>query len=94
MIFLPFIENAFKHGVSATQQSYVHVVFKQEDHILTLTVRNSIVKDNSISLDHSGIGLNNTRRRLDLLYAGKHQLTINDFAEKKEYVVELILNLA
>jgi hypothetical protein len=93
MLFLPFVENAFKHGVSATQASYVSVIFNQEADKLTLTVKNSVIKDNSISLDHSGIGLSNTRRRLDLLYHGKYQLNIDALTNEKEYVVELILDL-
>jgi sensor histidine kinase YesM len=52
------------------------------------------VKDNSVSLDtDSGIGLVNTRRRLDLLYPGKYQLDIGGSAAN-EYNVHLILNLA
>jgi sensor histidine kinase YesM len=94
MLFLPFIENAFKHGISATQASFIEIVFTQDGDTLQLTVRNSVIKDNSISLDHSGIGLSNTRRRLDLLYPGKYTLSTNELTATNEYVVDLILNLA
>ncbi|MBV8389378.1 MAG: histidine kinase [Mucilaginibacter sp.] len=95
MIFLPFVENAFKHGVSATQQSHIDIVILQKDSVLDLTVKNSIINDNSVSLDtNSGIGLVNTRRRLDLLYPGKYKLEIDELNANNEYTVHLILDLS
>ena len=95
MLFLPFVENAFKHGISATQASHIGINIVQEDTVLKLSVRNSILKDQSVSLDdYSGIGLNNTRRRLDLLYPGKYELLINELTDNNEYLVQLTLNLA
>ena len=95
MIFLPFVENAFKHGVSATQQSHIDIIILQKDKVLDLTVKNSIMKDNSVSLDtNSGIGLVNTRRRLDLLYPGKYKLDISELNAGNEYTVHLVLDLS
>ena len=95
MIFLPFVENAFKHGVSATTQSNINITIKQNDKILDLVVLNSIINDNSISLDtNSGIGLVNTRRRLDLLYPGKYKLDITELNANNEYNVHLTLDLS
>lgn len=95
MIFLPFVENAFKHGVSATQQSHIDIIIWQKDNVLDLTVKNSIMKDNSVSLDtNSGIGLVNTRRRLDLLYPDKYKLDITEQNAANEYVVHLTLDLS
>jgi len=95
MIFLPFVENAFKHGVSATQPSHIDIVILQKDSVLDLTVKNSIINDNSVSLDtNSGIGLVNTRRRLDLLYPGKYKLEIDELNANNEYTVHLILDLS
>lgn len=95
MIFMPFIENAFKHGVSATHPCYIHIMFAQKDNQLNLTIRNSIMKDNSVSLDKgSGIGLVNTRRRLDLLYAGKYKLDIRQDDGARNYSVHLSLDLS
>ena len=95
MIFLPFVENAFKHGVSATQQSHIDIIIFQKDKVLDLTVKNSIMKDNTVSLDtNSGIGLVNTRRRLDLLYPGKYKLDISELNAANEYTVHLVLDLS
>jgi two-component system, LytTR family, sensor kinase len=95
MIFLPFVENAFKHGVSATQQSYINITIFQKDKVLDLTVNNSIMKVNKVSLDiSSGIGLANTRRRLDLLYPGRYKLDISEPNAASEYTVHLVLDLS
>lgn len=94
MIFLPFVENAFKHGVSAVQDGFIDIKIDQHDSVIDLRVVNTIIKEQSGNLESgSGIGLNNTRRRLDLLYPGKHQLTINEDAVQNTYSVHLTINL-
>ena len=94
MILLPFVENAFKHGISATQPSYIGIVIAQKDKVLDMTINNSIRKDNRVNLEtNSGIGLINTRRRLDLLYPGKYKLDICESKAACEYSVHLKLNL-
>lgn len=95
MILLPFVENAFKHGISATQQSYINIIILQKDKVLDVMVNNSIMKDNSVSLEmNSGIGLANTGRRLDLLYPGKYKLDINESDTANEYSVHLVIDLS
>jgi len=95
MIFLPFIENAFKHGVSATQPSYIHIDISQQNSSVVLKVVNTIIKEQNNNLEAgSGIGLNNTRRRLDLLYPGKYELQINEDAAQNIYSVHLTLHLS
>ncbi len=95
MMLLPFVENAFKHGVSATQKSHIYILVLQKGSVLDITVKNSVMKDKSISLDtNSGIGLLNTRRRLDLLYPGKYKLDICELTTGNEYTVHLMLDLS
>jgi hypothetical protein len=95
MLFLPFVENAFKHGVSATQPSQISISVEQKDNTLLLNVFNTIIKEQSNNLEAgSGIGLNNTRRRLDLLYPGKYTLLTNEDTTANTYTVNLTLDLS
>jgi sensor histidine kinase YesM len=95
MIFLPFVENAFKHGVSAVQSSFINISVEQKDYLLQLKVSNTINKEQNSNLEaSSGIGLNNTRRRLDLLYPGKYTLLINENTTDNIYSVHLTLDLS
>ena len=95
MIFLPFIENAFKHGVSATNPSFIDIHIGQQGSVVDLNVINTVIKEQNNNLEAgSGIGLNNTRRRLDLLYPGKHTLSINEDTAANTYSVHLTLDLS
>ena len=94
MILLPFVENAFKHGVSALHRSRIQVSISQRDSELLLDVRNTIFSPQSQSLETgNGIGLANTRRRLDLLYPGRYELQTDKHDPSGEYHVHLSLNL-
>lgn len=94
MLFLPFVENAFKHGISDSLPSTILVDIQQFENKITLLVQNSIFKKQGEDLeDNKGIGLNNTIRRLDLLYQGKHELTVNESTAENSYTVNLTLYL-
>ncbi len=84
LILISFIENAFKHGVNPNQDSEIYIKIKIEEDFLTLFVSNNKVE--SIQLQ-SGIGLQNTIERLNLLYPKNHELSIDDSKEK--YTVTL-----
>jgi two-component system LytT family sensor kinase len=76
LMLIPFVENAFKHGVVNDAQRPVKIHLKVIAQRLMVTVSNKInhnQKDQS-----SGIGLANTRRRLELIYPGQHELLIAD----------------
>jgi hypothetical protein len=91
LLFIPFIENAFKHGVSFRKDAFIRIgLFREGDHI-RFTAANSInqVKNGAPEAD-SGIGLENVRKRLALLYPGRHELNIND--DGTVYSVELRIN--
>ena len=95
MLFLPFVENAFKHGVSATEPSHIYINIKQQDKLLELSVTNTIITNQNSNVDeYGGIGLNNTRRRLHILYPGKHKLVITQLNKTNEYNVHLTLDLS
>jgi two-component system LytT family sensor kinase len=94
MLFLPFIENAFKHGISLVNPSYVYIDISQSANELKLEVKNSLFEEKAQHLEESnGIGVANTKRRLDLLYPGKHMLEVYNDTTIKEYTVILKLVL-
>ncbi|MEI7897376.1 MAG: histidine kinase [bacterium] len=90
LLLIPFVENAFKHGVSYQESSEITIRLVCRHQELLFTVENRIAKhtDNSIE-QGSGIGLKNVMRRLELLYPGKHHLKISD--DRNQYKVELVI---
>jgi sensor histidine kinase YesM len=92
MLLLPFIENAFKHGVSATEKGHIAIRIAQQDNQLILHAENNIFANTTAQIDDGGIGLTNTRRRLNLLYKNQHQLTTCEMPDNI-YQVHLELNL-
>ena len=92
MLFIPFVENAFKHGVSIGQTSDINIAIVLSDHRLIFTCINpkySAIK--KMEDEKSGIGLENVKRRLDLLYPGKHNLQISE--DEGKYNVKLEIDL-
>ena len=78
LLFVPFIENVFKHGVSYREHSYITIQMKIEGNQVYFYAENSIGKSNQPEdLQHSGIGLDNVKKRLNLLFADKHELKIS-----------------
>jgi len=89
LLLIAFIENAFKHGVANNPLTPIRLLIDVEESHLHFYMQN---KKHTNNRDASGgIGLNNVRRRLDLLYPGKYNLDIKD--EMDTYTVELSLVL-
>jgi two-component system LytT family sensor kinase len=92
MLFLPFIENAFKHGISAVQASDIDIRIQQEGTKLLIAISNTLFTEKRTVLEESnGIGLTNTQRRLDLLYPEKYKLSVKEMPEQKKFEVHLEL---
>ncbi|MGZ3931635.1 MAG: sensor histidine kinase [Bacteroidia bacterium] len=72
LLFISLIENAFKHGVSATHSSELFFKFTFENNTVTFTSENPNYPKSETDKSGSGIGLNNLRKRLDLLYPGNY----------------------
>ncbi|MEQ8548517.1 MAG: histidine kinase [Cyclobacteriaceae bacterium] len=83
MILMPFIENAFKYGVSTTKVSDIQVNIGYLEGVLSLQVQNTI-HTNSQSFTH-GFGLKNVESRLNLIYPNRYQL-INEVKEDRYHV--------
>lgn len=92
MLLIPFVENAFKHGTGMIEDAYIDIEMQAASNVLHFTVKNkydpasSEIKDNA-----SGIGLANVQRRLELMHAGTHTLTIKK--DKDTFVTSLLINL-
>jgi two-component system, LytTR family, sensor kinase len=79
LLFLPFIENAFKHGISYKNPSFINILMKVGEHEICFECNNSLgTKGDELIKSEHGIGLENVRKRLSLLYPGNHQLSINE----------------
>jgi sensor histidine kinase YesM len=89
-IFTNFIENAIKHSVDNNAFSYVHIIFSIENNKIIFECENStsIVKSNS---NYGGLGLQNIKRRLELLYKNNYQLEMNEVGNKYSVKLEIPL---
>lgn len=95
MLLLPFVENSFKHGTSGeTEKAWISIDLTVKNNLLTLKVDNS--KSNQLTADEKqyreGIGLQNVKRRLELLYTDDYELKILDTEESYLVVLKLELN--
>nr|WP_319400236.1 sensor histidine kinase [uncultured Carboxylicivirga sp.] len=92
MLLLPFIENSFKHSTKGfTGIAMIAIEIGAKEDNLILKVENSIPLGNEESPLASGIGLQNVKRRLDILYPNRHQLKIEE--EKESFLVILKIQL-
>ncbi len=95
LIFIPFLENSFKHGINhQLGDGYVHVIMKVLDNKLLLRILNSKPTQKPVmnGKPSGGIGLANVKRRLSLLYPNHYKLDIDE--TPKEHIVELSLDLS
>lgn len=92
MLLIPIIENAFKYGVDSVEPSFIKIEIDVEQDEFVFRVTNKVVRKSSGDKSSSGIGLQNIRRRLDLIYGGSNY----DMDVKEEngiFSVTLRLNL-
>jgi two-component system LytT family sensor kinase len=87
MLFLPFIENAFKHG-DLSETGLIKISCIVVDGILEFSVENNLIKNVEIG---SGIGDENVKKRLDYVYPDKHDLTVT--ISSQTYNVNLKISL-
>jgi len=93
MLLIPFVDNSFKHGLSSSiEDGYIHVEITMEKKELYFRIENSKPQNGiNESEERSGVGLDNVKRRIALLYPDKHQLNILD--NPHNFCVELTLTL-
>ena len=93
LLFIPFIENAFKHGISYREKSFIDISMQSGKNSISLKCLNSRIQKNGNSeKEHPGIGLENAVKRLNLLYPGRHELKITE--TDKTFEVLLFINFA
>jgi LytS/YehU family sensor histidine kinase len=78
MLLIPFVENAFKHGVSYAKESKINIELLLNKKELIFKVINTINETPKKMDEFSGVGINNVVARLKLLYPGNHNLSIED----------------
>lgn len=88
LLIIVLVENAFKHGISYNKRSFIDINISVDNDSLTCVVANS--RHMAHTTEHSGIGLNNMTKRLDLTFGKDYTLTIDNDSDDK-YIVELVI---
>ncbi|MBQ9655763.1 MAG: histidine kinase [Prevotella sp.] len=92
MMFITFVENAFKHGISYQQPSFIDISLKAQGRQLVFACRNSKAPQSAPSRQEGGVGLQNVQRRLQLIYATRYALHIDDAADTYHVRLAIPLN--
>jgi sensor histidine kinase YesM len=92
LLFITLIENAFKHGASASQPSFIHISLTANEKQADCRIANSYFPKSQTDKSGSGIGIANLNKRLELLYGSRHTFTHG--LEGKTYHSHLVLQLA
>ena len=95
LLLITFLENAFKHGVSYEQESFISIIMDAEDGNLIFRCINSKkapTKSNEAVPSEGGLGLKNIKQRLDLIYGSGYKLELNDSEKTYEVYLSIPLN--
>ena len=92
LLFIVFLENAFKHGIETlTEKAYIKAHLEANEHQLTFAIENNYDQEERNQHHKGGLGVENVKRRLELLYGNRHQLTMQDQGEV--FKVKLMIDL-
>ena len=91
LIFISLIENAFKHGISPTELSFIHILISENKEEIRCEIRNSYHPKTNTDKSGSGIGLEQVRKRLELSYPGRYQWDKAISPDGKEYISKLLI---
>lgn len=89
MLLVPFVENAFKHGISYAEPSFIAIAVAIERNQVRLVVENAVFRQRVA--EKGGIGLQNVKKRLELLYTEDHELEITE--AENQFIVDLKIEL-
>jgi LytS/YehU family sensor histidine kinase len=88
LLLLPLVENSFKHGVyNETGTSWIRIDLSLKDNWLTVKIENSLTENKVSQNGKNGLGLENVRKQLSILYPGQHELKC--LKEDESYLVVL-----
>ena len=90
LLFISLVENAFKHGVSNSQSSFIQITIRQAGDAVNCSIRNSYFPKTAGDKSGSGIGLSNLEKRLSLLYPECYHLAYGK--EGENYVAHLVIH--
>jgi sensor histidine kinase YesM len=92
LLLLPFVENSFEHGISNTQNKpWINLKIELQDTSLVMKLMNGKKTAQDANNDKEGTGMESVKKRLELLYAGKYNLQINE--DEEVFIVNLRLEL-
>jgi len=93
VLLLPFVENAFKHGISRSRgEVWLRIDLKIHAGNLIFKVENSKAAGTAVETTKGGIGIENLKRRLELQYENSHDLKIDDLEDRYLITLELTMN--
>ena len=92
LLFISLVENAFKHGVSNSRPSFIHIEIIADKNKISCLIKNSFFPKDEQDKSGSGIGLVNLKKRLDLLYPDNYELTCKQTDEMYSCTLTLIHN--
>lgn len=87
LLFISLIENAFKHGVSASKKSQINISMNSHENTVIFSIENNNFPKKTDDKSGSGIGLQNLVKRLELLYPNKHKM--NTSVKENRFLVHL-----
>lgn len=91
LLFIPFVENAFKYGLHGQEASQIHIRLQVSKTTLSFSVENPLFAASGASSEDSGIGIANVKQRLALHYPGRHTLEYG--AKGGQFSVRIVLQL-
>ena len=93
LIFISLIENAFKHGISPTEASFIHIHISENDQEVICEIRNSNFPKEVWDKSGSGVGLEQVSRRLEILYPGAYTWSKGTSRDGKCYESKLSIKI-
>ena len=91
LLFLPVVENAFKHGSFAKQEDSIELQLILKQHVLSFSVKNPYIQKNSSVNGANGLGLDLVKRRLGLVFPDKHKFEVKK--DELNFIVEFSIDL-